>query len=207
MLRQENSMRSTRKCLFSYFRALKSFSLVVLSYLPSIAFACSCFWPSTDRDYNVSDVVVTATVLEGGIERVNERNIVRRGEEFTIWDGSIVKLSVDKVWKGEIRNKTLPIRTSYTGGTCGYHFEENKSYILFARYIGEFEHLAKDEKIHKRFLWTSYCDANIEVEENLDTKRVIEKLEKLQKSQTERKETHKYTAALKKRITELIHSK
>lgn len=153
-----------------------------------------------------------ATVKTGGISRVNERTMSRDGREFNIWDGSIVDLEISKVWKGNIDKSVLPIRTGYTGGSCGYHFLENESYILFARYGGEFKSIDntvndKQTKASRRLLWTSYCWANIVVGDDLNTKGVIEKLNRLQNTRNERAETLKYTEALQDRIKEILDKK
>ena len=167
-------------------------------------FACSCFWPSIEQDFAVSDYVIMATVNPRGVTQVHEQKIIGDdGEEYIVYQQERISLSIDRVWKGD-SVRELIIHTNAGGGSCGYTLKENKTYILFASYVEE-PARSKDGKILKvgKSLRTSWCDANIEVKENRHTKNFIDKLNRLQKTQSVRKETLRYTTALRDRIKEL----
>lgn len=167
-------------------------------------FACSCFWPSIEQDFAGSDYVVMATVNPKGVTQVERKTISGDdGEEYFVYQQEKISLTIDRIWKGD-SVRELIIHTNAGGGSCGYTMEENTTYILFARYVEELAR-SKDRKTLNvgRSLRTSWCNANIKVKEDRHTIKFIEKVTRIQETQNERKETLKYTSALKDRIKEL----
>jgi len=90
---------------------------------------------------------VVATSLNGA-------NAVFAGKVIEI-DTFTVKLSVEKVWKGDFKGELVMITGtmmtedgSYVTSTCDYDFELNKKYLIFA-------HGAKDKLKASKCSWTS----------------------------------------------------
>lgn len=80
------------------------------------AFACSCVVPGTPREeFDRFDAVFLGKVL----------NIDSLGYGYNI------EFEVEKSWKG-ISEKEVVIGTGDGGGDCGYSFEKNEEYVVYA---------------------------------------------------------------------------
>ena len=95
----------------------KKLFIFTLAFIASIgaAFACSCIVDTIENKLNMADVVFTGQVVS-----------VEQYKEY--YD---VTFEVGKVYKGDFTvNKT--VRTHQSSATCGYHFDLNEDYLVFA---------------------------------------------------------------------------
>jgi hypothetical protein len=95
----------------------------LLLLVPRKAFACSCVTPGTaQEELDRSDAVFTGTVTK-----------ISKGS-LTDYENVNVSLTVDRVWKGSVA-KTITIQTSADEPTCGFSFEKDLSYLVYATNI------------------------------------------------------------------------
>ncbi len=93
--------------------------------------ACSCVEkPSVEKDFSQKTAVFSGKV----IKIVNASSRISQSS----WDSKAVLFQVDTVWKGDLPSQVL-IYTAISEPSCGYPFEINKEYIVYAG--GEVEHL------------------------------------------------------------------
>ncbi|HIW34531.1 MAG TPA: hypothetical protein IAA29_17285 [Candidatus Paenibacillus intestinavium] len=90
-------------------------------YTPSNVYACSCAQPLTvEEELDRSEAVFTGRVLE--VKEIKNLN------------GYLTKsalFEVSEIWKGGSESQII-IHTGGGGGDCGYHFEEDKEYLVYA---------------------------------------------------------------------------
>jgi hypothetical protein len=90
-------------------------------FIPSSVYACSCAQPlSVEEELSRSTEVFAGRVL-----KVKEQRSM---------DGSMTKAAlfeVSEIWKGRSESQII-IHTGSSGADCGYHFEEDKEYLVYA---------------------------------------------------------------------------
>jgi len=104
--------------------ALMGMSLLLL--LPDCASACSCMGVPIQRYISSSDAVFSGKVVE----------IERPSPIKSSADPETVTFRVIESWKGP-GGGTLEVKTSVSGASCGYHFEEGQDYLVYAYGKGE----------------------------------------------------------------------
>lgn len=101
-------------------------SFLVLSIMtiiiPSSVYACSCIQKQTvEAEFSRSEAVFAGRVLE-----VKEQRHL---------DGSMTKAAlfeVSQIWKG-VSESQIIIHTGSGGGDCGFDFEKDKEYLVYAQ--------------------------------------------------------------------------
>ena len=96
---------------------------MLFSY-PQQSKACSCAErPSVKKELASKKAIFSGKVIQ---IKENKNKILR-----FIFDQKEVLFQVDQVWEGEVPAQVL-IYTSFTEASCGYPFEENKEYLVYA---------------------------------------------------------------------------
>ena len=94
------------------------------------AYACSCMIPESPNDsLQKSDAVFSGKAI--GIEEKNQNDLA-----FSSMDPVLVTFDVDRVWKGE-NGSPITIQTRQSSASCGYSFEENSHYLVYANRNGD----------------------------------------------------------------------
>ncbi len=143
------------------------FLLILTSYSAS---ACECFIiKSIEKEYNDADYVASGKVVQIDyvqiLQELNGKSKVstsKSKEEFNIFKGLVlakITLKVDEVFKGNKRKKEVIIYTgSSGGGDCGFYFELNKQYLIYAfKDSWETKELRDNNKKYRRILYTDTC--------------------------------------------------
>lgn len=96
-------------------------SLISFSLTNGIAYGCSCMQPlSPDEELPNYEAVFSGMVTQ--IQNLSESQ--ERGPILFTFD-------VDNVWKGD-KKETITIKTAQSSASCGFNFEENQKYIVYA---------------------------------------------------------------------------
>ena len=113
---------------------LIAFSLVVFfvfstviehNPIHNVAYACSCAIPESPSDsLQQSDAVFSGKAIK--IEEKHHSDL-----KFSSMNSILVTFEVDRVWKGE-NESSIMIYTSQSSASCGYNFEENNHYLVYA---------------------------------------------------------------------------
>ncbi len=82
------------------------------------AFACKCRQQSIEENMAVADHVFLAKVI--GIKKSKLNN------------ESTVTIRVSRHFKGKTRAKTIKITTAMESASCGFSFEMDKNYVIYA---------------------------------------------------------------------------
>lgn len=96
------------------------FSIVVL-LLPALGYACSCAWPENVSERYVLDQLCAADAVFVG-EIASELTVRDYVFEYKIWPR--------ESFKGRLDSPAFAI--SETGGMCGYRFNAQRRYLIFA---------------------------------------------------------------------------
>jgi hypothetical protein len=132
---------------------MKVLRLLLLALLfPGVGYPCTCLTPSFEEQWETATAVFRAKVIQ--IER-NEEKELRIG------------MSVVKNWKGPT-DKTIVVFSAENSAMCGYPFETDKEYLVFAT--------------GKEMLQVSLCSRTKQI---ADATEDLEQLEK----KTEKKES------------------
>ena len=122
---------------------------LVIFFLFTIAksFACSCEGtPTLQKSYAEVDVIFTGTVISKKVISVKYESVITTQIEY--------KFRRTKVFKGKSRTEIITIMTGNGRHDCGYMFELNKKYIVYA-YIQN-QYFDGGEKVES-FLSTNVC--------------------------------------------------
>ncbi|MDZ4698636.1 MAG: hypothetical protein SH809_02925 [Rhodothermales bacterium] len=101
----------------SYSIAYTGMLAVLFLLAPKAAHACDCLIPDSptvERDQ--ADAVFAGRVLS--VTRFDDRNAV--------------VIDVSKGWKGDTEERMIIWTTTNGGAACGYHFERDTSYLIYA---------------------------------------------------------------------------
>ena len=94
------------------------------------AYACSCMIPESPNDsLQTSDAVFSGKAVK--IEEKHSDDLA-----FSSMDPVLVTFDVDRVWKGE-NESSITIQTRQSSASCGYSFEEDRHYLVYAQRNGE----------------------------------------------------------------------
>ena len=103
---------------------LTGFGLLVL--LPDCASACSCAMPQGSQKERAERALSSSEAVFSGEVAAIERN--QKGPFGGVDE---VSFRVSEVWKGPKR-ESLELTTQSQGIACGYHFEEEQEYLVYA---------------------------------------------------------------------------
>lgn len=99
--------------------------LLILNFNPSYSQACSCAEPAPVEE----ELERKTAVFSGKVTDISIPN--NRSSTWSSADPVNVTLEVFEVWKGEVE-ETVTIQTVRDEASCGYHFSQDKEYIVFA---------------------------------------------------------------------------
>ena len=94
------------------------------------AYACSCMIPESAND----SLQTSAAVFSGKAVKIEKRH--SDDLAFSSMDPVLVTFDVDRVWKGE-NESSITIQTRQSSASCGYSFEEDSNYLVYAQRNGE----------------------------------------------------------------------
>lgn len=92
------------------------------------AYACTCFIPFLEDEFRQADAVFVGYVVRGEVLRSPEPPPVPDGSPYI---GKRFRFEVYRTLKGKI-GKQVEVRTGMGRGDCGYDFELDRSYLVFA---------------------------------------------------------------------------
>lgn len=131
---------------YSKFVGLILFCFLLLSGTPTLA--CSCREVKSVREgMNLAHAVFTGTLID-----VLE-NTVEDTDSFYYLTYEYTFL-VENMYKGEIRQDILVVKTGGGGGDCGYHFTVGKKYVVYANLITSDENTPAE---NQQILITGIC--------------------------------------------------
>lgn len=146
-------------------KSIISIIFTIVSTLNSVA--CSCEGQGTvSGNIKSSDAVFSGEV----ISKVFTSNYDSLGKILTgdtskmyfnelKFPSAVVRIKVDRMYKGELVSDTLTILTPPNGASCGFHFEVGKKYIVYSSKVDklfssiDFERRGTD--LHT--FWTHQC--------------------------------------------------
>jgi hypothetical protein len=159
---------------------IKLIILFALTIFSTNSYSCTCFPISVKESIKKSNAIFIGKVLKVDTIKVIPQNFISAKIStsdsgfYTV--GHLVLLKVKKIFKGKSFSDTVYIMTGQGGGDCGYNFEINKNYIIYAKkedyYLVDSEDKVTSKYItHKQtYLTTNDCDRtteNIRKEEKL----------------------------------------
>ncbi len=148
-------------------------------------FACSCEEKGTVAgNVKYSDIVFSGQVVSRtlttnydslGITVTGDTsNLNYKWREFPT---AVVKIKVDRIYKGQLVSDTLTILTPPNGASCGYRFQVGEKYIVYSTI---FDEMSMTDKLKRRTydnktFWTHKCTRTQnwnETEENAIIKEI-----------------------------------
>jgi hypothetical protein len=130
-------------------------------------FACSCEGEATvPSSVKYSDVVFNGQVISRTLTtNYDSLGIVVTGDTSKMyfkWRDSpiaVVRIKVDKMYKGHLVSDTLTILTPPSDAACGYNFQVGQKYIVYATI---FDEMLMTDKLKRRTFdnktfWTHQC--------------------------------------------------
>ncbi|QSE99007.1 hypothetical protein [Fulvivirga lutea] len=150
-------------------------------------FGCSCSGNNTIESEidNSSSVILGRIISEEEITLIDSGNSTLPDSIFVdafLSSQVIKKFQVEliKAFKGNFDSEIIAIYSGRGGGDCGYHFEIDKTYVIYADDISYFEH---DESTMpypkgKNIAWTNICDRT-----NFSKQSEIHRIEKYLKTE------------------------
>lgn len=152
------------------------FTIILFVLVSPDSSACKCSGlNSVEDEYKVSEVVLLGTVEKieyvGLVETMNPdsletaRKLVSEKYIHFLEATGILKatIKVRKILKGYIKDESIVIYTGFNGASCGYRFEKDKDYIVYAQdYSYLYSFLSIDEDRVQGFrkdntYWTNHC--------------------------------------------------
>ncbi len=147
--------------------------LLLFAYENTIA--CSCVGEmSVRKALKKSEVVFIGKVISK--EKITIKQKLIGTESYINHYYYKVELIIDQLYKGKIKTSTIEIITGVGGGDCGYVFEINEKYVVYA--IKKNRYYNDGDKT-KKFLYTDICQRT--------TTKVAEEKTKIQKYRKLRK--------------------
>ena len=89
-------------------------------------YACSCIVPDSPKN----ELQKYDTVFSGKVVNIDEQHPTT--PMHSSMDPIIVTFDVDRIWKGLVDEHTITISTPQSSASCGYDFENNLEYIVYA---------------------------------------------------------------------------
>ncbi len=145
-----------------------SLVIIVLLLIGSInALSCNCEGETTVAgSLKYSDVVLSGKVISRTLtNRYDSLGVVVTGDtsntDFRWYNYpiAVVKIKVDKIYKGQLVSDTISILTPPNGAGCGYDFQVGQNYIVYATLFNDLlttEELKMRTFDNKTF-WTHLC--------------------------------------------------
>jgi len=131
------------------------------------SYACSCEGQGTvSGGVKYSDVVFSGQVISRTLTtKYDSLGIVVTGDtsdmyfKWREYPTAVVKIKVDKMYKGQLVSDTITILTPPNGAACGYYFQVGQKYIVYATIFDEM--LGTSELKRRTFdnqtFWTHQC--------------------------------------------------
>jgi hypothetical protein len=110
-----------KKTFFIFLVLFFTFSFISISILPGTGFACSCAEPPAVED----EFEQSTAVFTGKVREIKEQKHL--GGRMT----KKVLFDVTKTWKGVSESQVI-IATGFGGGDCGYEFQNDEEYLVYA---------------------------------------------------------------------------
>ena len=105
------------------------------NYSANEAYACSCVVPdSPEKELQRHDAVFSGNVIS--MEELHPTEPL-----YFSGDPVVVTFEIDKIWKGLNSSDSITVHTAQSSASCGYGFETNQKYIVYASYDDEKEQL------------------------------------------------------------------
>ncbi|MFC4411808.1 LPXTG cell wall anchor domain-containing protein [Chungangia koreensis] len=101
-----------------------TFTLLV-NFSAPVTYACSCAMPGPPTE----EMARSGAVFTGKVIQIVDRN--KTGLTFSSADPMEVVVAVDEIWKG-IDESQVVVVTERSSASCGFEFEVNKEYIIYA---------------------------------------------------------------------------
>lgn len=141
---------------------------LILVFVGTInSFACSCEGEGTvSGSVKHSDVVFSGEVISRTVTaNYDSLGMVVTGDTSNMYlkwrelPTAVVKIKVDKMFKGQLVYDTITILTPINGAACGYNFQVGQKYIVYATI---FDELLMTDKLKRRTFdnktfWTHQC--------------------------------------------------
>lgn len=129
--------------------------------------ACSCEGEGTvSGSVKYSDEVFSGRIISRSLTtNYDSLGIVITGDTSKMYFNwrryptAVVRIKVDKMYKGQLVSDTITILTPPNGAGCGYDFQVGQKYIVYATI---FDELSMTEKLNRRTFdnktfWTHQC--------------------------------------------------
>lgn len=148
---------------------MKKFQLIIaLLYLINIkAFACSCYEITVKQAINSAQIAIKGEVISKVLTHdLSDLSIIKSSDTTNInylmtqrLLMAVVKIKVNKRYKGKTISDTVRVITPNNGASCGFNFVIGKEYIVYATSYdstfrsSKFERKSKDSNTY----WTNLC--------------------------------------------------
>lgn len=132
---------------------MKKIIILFIILIATDGFACSCIKLSNNFKENIASEFKSSVVIFYG--KVIQKKIYKAQEtDDYISNSDIIfyTFEISKVYKGEITQKRIIIKSNNDGRSCGYPFEVNKKYLVYSNYYG-----VNQANVSKNDLFTSIC--------------------------------------------------
>ena len=158
------------------------------------SYACSCNFPTIEWSVNVTPIIFKGKVI--GIEKIPlsevfvldnvtdlESRLTRDKLEWFTKREMLYRVQFEECtfFKGETDKKNITIYTTISGASCGYHFLEEETYVVYSDYNNFFSNIMSlydlpDIKPQENLSWTNLCMRNTTdvVEEEREIKNQID---------------------------------
>lgn len=112
-------------------RQIRCILVLLLIFAYYNIWACSCFGESDIKEsFDKSDIVFIGKVIS--IQEVKITQDFAGTESFIDRYYSKVTLSIEQLYKGNLESNKVVVFTGVGGGDCGYHFDLDKIYVVYA---------------------------------------------------------------------------
>ena len=147
--------------------------ILISCFSANQASACRCAPSTIEEQINFVDIIFTGTVLPGGKTLEKIRMMSEEAERSWSWYGRTkVRFEIERVWKGEVSGEPN-VYTGVGGGDCGFHFEEEKTYLVFGylrtpevRATQDFGTVEADDAVEPTQIWAHICSSTMELSNN-----------------------------------------
>ena len=96
-----------------------------LNFITVTSYACSCDGPNTVKE----ELELSSTVFSGKVIKIVDENTNKSIQSSA--DPISVHFEVNEYWKG-LNQSTIPVYTVRNTESCGYEFDLNKEYLVYA---------------------------------------------------------------------------
>lgn len=131
------------------------------------SFACRCEGGGTVAGgVKYADIVFSGQVISRTLTtNYDSLGIVATGDTGKInfnwreFPTAVIKIKVDRIFKGQMVSDTLTILTPPYGASCGYRFQVGEKYIVYATIVDEMlmTNKLKRRTFDNKTFWTHQC--------------------------------------------------